>query len=108
MEKQRKIIRGFVNGEKKSLTELDLKGKSIKEVWYIYNEDKMWDSNSFNPFTGKPIIKGEDLEGLILQHEQGVLIEDAIHDWKASEHSLHYYSRYVSLGKPADILVEFE
>lgn len=102
------IYNGFINGESKSLKELGLEGKKIKEVWTVYDEDKMWDSNKFNPMTGQPIEKGVDLEGIVLTHEEGVLIEDIVHDWRVSGDVFKYYSRYVPLGKPANILFVFE
>lgn len=103
----RVIIREFVNGQEKTLKELGLEGKEIINCWTIYDEDKMWESNTFNPFTGKSIEKGVDLEGLILQHEVGVLCEDRMDDWRVSGDIFKYYSRYVKLGNTTDILIEF-
>lgn len=101
----RKIIKGMTNGESVDLEVIGLKGKEIEQVWYIYDEDKMWDSTKFNPYTGQPIVKGEDLEGLMLQHEDGVLADEINHDWKTSEDTFSYFSRYTSLGKRADLLL---
>lgn len=105
---QRIIVRDFINGESKSLKEMGLENINIEKCWTIYDEEKMWDYTKFNPYTGQPIIKGVDLDGLILSHNEGVFIEDPIHDWYVSGDSFKYYSRFISLGNPATILLEFK
>jgi len=65
----------------------------------------MWDSCKFNPITGKSV---ETLDDLVLRHNQGVFIEDFIHDWNVNKGKLNYYSRVVGQGDEIKILIEYE
>lgn len=86
------------------LNTYNIEGKEIKRVWSVFDEQMMWDSCKFNPKTGKPV---ERLEDLHLQHREGVFIEDVVHDYKVLEGNiLHYYTRIAQKGEQMKILVE--
>lgn len=66
----------------------------------------MWASTKFNRYTGKPIDK-YDLVGLVLTHNEGVVLEEKLHDWNINNECLHYYSRYIALGNPSTLILEY-
>ncbi|MFW5962586.1 MAG: hypothetical protein ACOCQR_03120 [bacterium] len=103
----RKIVRGIINGEKEKLISFGLEDVNIEACWTIFDEDMLWDSNLFNPYNGKPIVKGEDLEGLVLQHGQGILLDDIIDDWRVAGKYLVYYTTNAKMDDEIDILVEY-
>lgn len=80
----------------------------IERCWTIYDEDKMWDVNKYNTFTGKPIEKGIDLNEIVLIHGEGVFAEERVNDWIIVGGLFKYYSRVVSLGSECDIIIEFK
>ena len=84
---------------------VDLSKIKIKSLWTLYDEKTMWDSCKFNPITGKSV---ETLDDLVLRHNQGVFIEDFIHDWNVNKGKLNYYSRVVGQGDEIKILIEYE
>jgi len=75
----------------------------IEKVWTIYDEKEMWDSCKFNPYTGRKV---ETLDDLILSHQKGVFIEDAIHDWMVSKGLFKLYSRFFKDGAKVKVIIE--
>ncbi|WCK57211.1 hypothetical protein PP175_28905 (plasmid) [Aneurinibacillus sp. Ricciae_BoGa-3] len=87
---------------------IDVDKHQIERLWTVYDEEKMWDCNKFNPFTGAKIERG-DLEALHLKHHEGVFIEDRVHDWQIRrDKTLDYYSRVVGKGSTISILLEYK
>lgn len=87
--------------------DIDLNKIKIDKLWTLYDEDRMWECNKFNPYTGEKIERG-NLEVINLQHHEGVFLEDLIHDWKVRNGKLDYYSRTVIQGGKVKILIEYE
>lgn len=80
--------------------------KKIKRVWLVYDEEKLWENNKFNPKTGDKIERG-DLDAINLEHHEGVFLDDFYHDWRVSDGILYYYSHAVGTGERVSILIEF-
>ena len=100
----RKIVRGLINGESKSLKEMSLDGCKINKVYTILKEDDMY--VKFNPHTGEPCEKS--LDNLILKHWDTVFVEDMGHDWGVYGDRFKYHPHSSDIGETCDILVEFD
>lgn len=95
----RKIVRGFVNGDKMSLKELGISGENIKRVYTIIDEYMF----IFDPATGQKITIDDD--NAYLEHLQNVFLEDHYHDWRVDGDELHFYGHSGSKGQLHDLLL---
>lgn len=100
----RKIIRGITNNSYTLLSDLGLEGSTIKTVYTIFNEEKMY--AKFDSRTGQPIEKS--LDNLILNHHETVFVEDKGHDWNVYGNKFKYYAHSSSIGDIVDLLIEYE
>lgn len=89
----RKIIQGFVNGEKKPLVDLGLEQQKIIRVWTVLD---------------KSLLNESDLENVTLRHLHNVFIEDKIHDWDCRNGIFHFYGHSGDKGEIHDLLIETE
>lgn len=102
-----KIMFKMKNCQKKPLDEIQkgLNLKDIKFVWTVYDAEKMWSSCKFNPYTGKAVTT---LDDIVLTHNEGVFIEDRMHDWNVNKGVFHYYSRVVEKDREVDLIFELQ
>ncbi|HFJ9376476.1 hypothetical protein [Bacillus toyonensis] len=104
--KMKRVILDIQVGGTLDLNTYNIEGKDIKRIWSVFDEQMMWDSCKFNPLTGKPV---ERLEDLHLKHREGVFIEDYVHDYKILKGNiLHYYTRIAQKGEQMKILIELK
>lgn len=103
----KRILFEMLNCQQKPLSEIKegLTHQDIKRVWTVYDEDKIWSTYKFNPYTGKPI---ETLDDLVLSHLDGAVIEDYIHDWNIQYDSFHMYSRFYKKDSKIKVLIELK
>lgn len=57
----------------------------------------------FNPYTGEAVTIAENA---VLVHNEGVFLEDYVHDWDIRGEEFHIYSRVVGKDKPIELIIE--
>lgn len=105
----RKIIE-IVAGEKTNLLPfgIDLDKHKIVRVWTVYDEERMWTWQKYDPQTGEPVTFN-DLENVPLRQHEGVFLEDYVHDWSIRQGNLFdYYSRVTERFEKVKILIEYK
>lgn len=101
------IVRGFINGESKTLKEIGLENKKITKVYTILDEDNLYPK--FDTSTGEKLDRSKmTMDDIYIHHLGNVFVEDQLHDWKVIGNifSFHGHSRHK--GDVHDLLVEYE
>lgn len=106
---KRKIIRGVEVDSFIPMSEIGVDEKSIKRIWTILDEEKMFDPDKINPYTGEKIENPvpRTLENPYLRHGYTVFLEDKVHDWNIYDNKFKYYTRIAGKGKKCDLLIEY-
>lgn len=76
-------------GARNPLSSHGIDGSQIKRIWTVYDSD-------FDPLSP-------------LKHNEGVFLEEMVHDWQiVGENELYYYSRVVKMGQEIPIIIEMK
>lgn len=95
---KRKLIEVLVGGYF-NLNSKNIDGSKIKRVWSVYDENTINILNS----------NEKSLEEIPLKHNQGVFLEDKVHDWDVTKDNMfRYYTRIAEPNELMKVILEVE